>query len=221
MPPSGLPPSNGPEVTDLELTAGVWHTAAVVRNADWSGRHAESVTLDRVLLVGASLAGARLDALRLLDVRLIGCDLSNLVLTQPSLVRVELRDCRVTGLCLEGGQLQDVRFVSCSGEAVSMMELSAERLTLEDCRWPDADMRATKLAHLLVNRCRLPGSEWGRASLEVARFTASDLSAVKGASGLRGASMDAATLVPAAAGLVKALGITVREDELPNGPFGA
>jgi hypothetical protein len=55
----------------------------------------------------------------------------------------------------------------------------------------------------------------------VARFTASDLSAVKGASGLRGASMDAATLAVAAAGLVKALGITVREDELPDDPSGA
>ena len=78
MPPSGLPSSDGPEVTALELTAGVWHTAVVARRADMSGRHAESVTLDRVLLVGASLAGARLDALRLLDVRLIGCDLSEL-----------------------------------------------------------------------------------------------------------------------------------------------
>ena len=141
---------------------------------------ADHVTFDRVRLTGTNLAGARLVEPRLLDVVLVACDLSNVVIEAPSFVRVELRDCRLTGASVEGGHLTDVRFVSCNGEGVAMMDVSAERLVIEDCRWPEADMRATKLADLTVARCLMPRSEWIHARLARARFTETDLSAITG-----------------------------------------
>ena len=76
-------------------------------------------------------------------------------------------------------------------------------------------MRATKLTDLSVERCLMPRSEWVHAKLVRARFTETDLSAVTGAAGLRGASIDGPTLVFAAPALAAGLGIIVREAERP------
>ena len=202
-------------------------TVAAVNDDDWlsdqsisglelSDGQIRRLTLERAVLKGADLSGLRLEGLRLIDVVFDTCDLSNLVLVEPSMVRVEWRDSRMTGLTFESGRLEDVRFTGCRGTVVSLIDVGANRFTVEACQWPEADFRATTLEHLSVHDSALPTSQWMRARLSTARFTATDLTDVQGGTGLAGASFDTATMLSAAAGMAHALGISVWDIE-PQG----
>jgi uncharacterized protein YjbI with pentapeptide repeats len=178
------------------------------------GAEPDDVTLDRVVLRGVDLSFQRLRRVRIRDAVLHTCDLSNLALVEPSLIRVELRDCRVSGLTFEGGRFEDVTFHGCRGEVVSWIDVQGTRIVIEGCDWPDADFRATALTDTLIQRCELPRSLWTGARLASARLTETSLDSVKGAAGLAGASIDHQTLQSATLGFADALGVAVWDEPI-------
>src|SRR5262249_41883690 len=148
----------------------------------------------------------RLRHVRIRDAVLHTCDLSNLALVEPSLIRVELRDCRVSGLTFEGGRFEDVAFYGCRGEMVSWIDVRGTRLAISECEWPDADFRATAFTVLLISGSELPRSQWTGARLASTRLAATGLDSVSGAAGLAGASIDFQTLQTATLAFAAALG---------------
>jgi uncharacterized protein YjbI with pentapeptide repeats len=223
LPAAVRPPRDLPDLTAnhadadadasaLTLLAGEDYADAVVRSVRVDEDETEDVSIDRVVLRGADLSSLRFRHLRIRDVLLDTCDLSNLVLVEPSFIRVEVRDCRMTGLAFEGGQLEDVTFTGCRGEVVSFVDVQANRMAVDGCQWPEADLRSTRLSHLAVDRSELPRSQWVKAKLDTVRMTSTSLDSVKGATGLAGASIDEATFRSAALAFADALGVIVAEE---------
>jgi uncharacterized protein YjbI with pentapeptide repeats len=209
--PRDLPDVAMPAET-LTITDDGKHADAVVDAVVIEETDPADVTLDRVVLRGVDLSFQRLRHVRIRDAVLHTCDLSNLALVEPSFIRVELRDCRVSGLTFEGGRLEDVAFHGCRGEVVSWIDVRGTRVAIEDCDWPDADFRATTLTDVLIGDSQLVRSQWTKARLTSARLTATALDSVKGAAGLAGASIDHQTLQTATLGFADALGIAVWDE---------
>jgi uncharacterized protein YjbI with pentapeptide repeats len=209
--PRGLPDA-GSTPERLTLADDGEYADIVADAVVLDGVEPADVTLDRVVLRGADLSFQRLHRVRIRDAVLHTCDLSNLSLVEPSLIRVELRDCRVSGLTFEGGRFEDVAFHGCRGEVVSWIDVQGTRIAIEGCDWPEADFRSTTLSDMLISRSEFSRSQWTRARLASARMTETALDSVKGATGLAGVSIDSHTLQSATLAFADALGISVWDE---------
>ena len=79
----------------------------------------ENVRFDGVKIVGGTLSGTKVTHVSWLDVLCERSDLSMFEWSSTSLMRVEIRGCRMTGAKLIEAELDNVRFVECQLDYVS------------------------------------------------------------------------------------------------------
>ncbi len=190
----------------------VWERVVVDADdevANGIGAVAAHVEIIETALVGAQLTGARLRGLRVSDSRWRGVDASGLIADSASFVRVELVGCRLSGIDLAGARLTDVRFVDCRMDEANLRMVRGDRVAFERCDLRGAELIDARLPGAALVDCDLSATQLSGADLAGGRITGSIVDTVKGASSLRGVTIDPLQVLPLGARLLGELDIVV------------
>ena len=168
-------------------------------------------------LVRASMAGARLRSLGMVDVLATGLDAANADWTGAKLKRVEFVDSRLTGLTATELVAEDVVFRDCRLDFASFHRARIQRARFEGCDLTEADLSSAWLKDVRFDRCRLIRTDIEAIQLTGADLRGSELEELRGdLSALRGATIDPVQLVGLSRALAAALGIRVESTEAPR-----
>ena len=126
-----------------------------------------------------------------------------------SLVRVELRDCRLTGSELAASYLSDVTFSDCRLDLVGLRSATLKRVVFRDCRMAEADLYEATLQDVTFERCELRGANLAAVKLDRVDMVGCDLLGASGIEDLRGVRMPWPDVVANAPLFAAALGIDV------------
>jgi uncharacterized protein YjbI with pentapeptide repeats len=124
-----------------------------------------------------------------------------------SMRRLVVRRSRLTGAELGESELADVRFLDCRLDLVGLRHATLQRVRFEDCRLTECDLSGARLVDVAFERCELRGASLRSVSLERVSFERCDLLGLRGADGLRGASMTWEDVLANAPTLAAAVGI--------------
>jgi uncharacterized protein YjbI with pentapeptide repeats len=187
-----------------------------VSGESFATRTLKKLTLERAVLKDLDLRGARLEGLRLLDVRVESCDLANAVWRDASMHRVEFIGCRVTGLDAAELSATGLRLHGCVGALTSFRFASLKQARFEDCALTEADFGSATLVETVFRGCDLRGAIVVGARVQGADFRGCDLDDLRMRSGdLAGAIIDPTQLIAVARSLAAVLGIVVCDPDSP------
>jgi len=186
----------GPEISDDLPACGDLVEYLVeqhVTGADWRGRKAAELRVEGSVLERVCLADCKFGSITMKDVRLVGCELSNLSAHGMSLTRVEFIDCRMTGL--SGGDVEGLNVLIREGDQ-RYCQIRASRFKgaeFDGCNFEEADFQGTDFSGSIFRRCNLQNVEMGKANLFDADLRGSMVEGLHIApEGLRGAVADPA-----------------------------
>lgn len=177
----------------------------------------QPIEAGRVRIVEAELHGVTLAAtnargLKLSDVRLWDCDLSNLDGGEGSITRVEIHHSRLVGLGLAGGSVQDLRVVDSTLGLASFAFSQLRSVVFERVKLTDASFMEAKLDHVEFIDCELAGSDFRNVILDHCAIRGTSLEGVLGVESLKGLTMPWEDVLASAASLAAGLGISIESD---------
>jgi uncharacterized protein YjbI with pentapeptide repeats len=143
------------------------------------------------------------------DTAFYECDLANTILDQCGLQRVEFEHARLTGFDPSGSTLQSVAIRDSVAEMSVWRFSKLERAEFRNCRLAGSDWNSATLDRVTFAGCDLTGADFHDARLDDVTFTACDFAGIKGVTGLRGATVDAADLLDLTVVMAGALGIRI------------
>jgi uncharacterized protein YjbI with pentapeptide repeats len=152
-----------------------------------------------------------LDRPELTDVRLVDCDVSGLATTGFVARRVELTGTRLRGVTFANGQYDDGRLEGCITSELSFRFSRLRRVVFTDCDLSGIDFYSASFDHVTIERCDLQRARFDAASVNCLSVTNCNLAGISGASGLRGARLDASDLPSLAVSLAREAGIDIRD----------
>jgi uncharacterized protein YjbI with pentapeptide repeats len=194
---------DGGELDELSLSEA---------RVDHRGRGAIStriIRLDESELLGLTLGGGVAAEVRLRDLRMKGCDLSNVRARGGQIRRVELTDSRLVGFALDEGAAEDLRVVGGTMMLCSLAHSKLRRVAFENVNLCEASFLEAQLSSVSFEGCELTGADFRGARLKGCTIRGSSLEGVIGVGSLRGLTMPWPDLVGSAQALAEALGIAV------------
>lgn len=177
----------------------------------------EPLTVERLELLECELRGVSVEAsrpleLRLRDVVLRDCDLSNLSGREGAeLTRVAVRESRMIGIAISGGRLRDVSVVDTmlslgSFAFAQLRDVSFERVNLREASFMQARLEGVSFVD-----CQLEGADFRGVSLNNCLMRGSSLEGVIGVESLRGLTMPWDDVLASAGALATATGIVIEQ----------
>jgi uncharacterized protein YjbI with pentapeptide repeats len=174
----------------------------------------EAVAARRIVITESELRGVVIDSvdapgIRLSDVILSGCDLSNVDGREGSLRRVEIRGSRLTGFGLSGGTAQDVRILDSSLALASFAFSKFKDAIFERVDLSETSFMQAQLETVTFVDCKLAGTDFRGARLKGCMIRGTSLDGILGVDSLRGVTMPWVDVLDSAGALADALGINV------------
>lgn len=178
---------------------------------DLTGRQVEVLDVEKCAFDTCRLAGGRLGRAAFIDSTFTGCDLANLTARDCSLLRVAIRNSRLTGLSWAGGAMKDVSLESCRADLASFRFCRFGAVRFRDCDLRQADFQEADLRGAVFENCDLGGAQFSHAQLAGTRFSGCVLAGIGGVTSLRGAVIAARDMADLAFSLAAALGIQIED----------
>jgi uncharacterized protein YjbI with pentapeptide repeats len=177
----------------------------------------DPIRADRVQISESELHGLALEAtdapgLRLTDVLVRDCDLSNVDAREGSFRRVDIRDSRFVGFGLAGGTAQDLKVIDSSLELASLAFAQLRNVVFERVKLAEASFMEARLESVEFIACELAGADFRRVELKRSSIRGSSLDGVLGVEYLKGLAMPWSDVLASAGAPATALGITVESD---------
>ena len=138
-------------------------------------------------------------------------DLANRKARGVTLLRVELRRCRLTGSELAEASLTDVTFEGCRLDLTGLRLAKLERVVFRDCRMAECDLYGATLTDVRFDACELRLATLGEAKATRVELTGCDLAGLRGVEALRGARMPWNDVLQNAPLFAAALGIELSD----------
>lgn len=182
------------EAVDLESHPGLFKGlvdlhAVAVEGGEHTGVQSEGEVVYGTL-TGVGLGETRFAPIKLADVALVRCELSNASWRDAELSRVELDGCRAVGITLQG-KLDDVYAVDTRFDMATLrLDRGRAWTVFERCSFKDAVVMGS-LDQVIFRDCDLSGVEFDASSAKRADVRGSRLDHVRGLMTLRGATLDA------------------------------
>ena len=177
--------SSGGEITLIEERH--------VQDCDWTNTKTGALRMEGSVLERVQLAGGQLGSVVWRDVRLVGCDLANLLAHRMTLVRVELIDCRLTGLRASSLDWQDVLVQNGDARYAQLQGGNFRACEFKTSNWQEADLRGADLSGAVFRSCDLTRADLQSAKLNHADFRGSEVEGMLvGVNDLRGTIVDPA-----------------------------
>lgn len=171
--------------------------------------HAGQMLVSESELRGVYVVAADIPGLRLTDVVLHACDLSNVDGREGSLRRVEIHNSRLTGFGLAGGAAQDLRVQDSSLTLATLAFSKLKGVVFERVDLTEASFMDSQLDRVAFIDCKLAGTDFRRAKLTSCMIRGSSLEGILGIESLRGLSMPWIDVLESAGALAAALGINI------------
>lgn len=188
-----------------------WTSVLVV--GDYVGQQAEGLDFSEVWARGGRWSGVVLDRFLASNVRFENCDLSGFVLRdESSIQRAEFVGCRMSGSVFAGTRLREVLFTDCTFDEANLRMVDAENVAFERCALLATDFYAAKLTRVRMTECDLRGADFSKAAVDDLDLRTSRIEDVRGAGGLKGATVESVQLIPLATSLAAALELRVVDD---------
>jgi uncharacterized protein YjbI with pentapeptide repeats len=177
----------------------------------------EPLAIERLDLMESELRGVGLTAsrpleLRLRDVALSDCDLSNIAAHRGAvLTRVAVHHSRLIGVGLAEGKLRDVAFVDCMLSLGSFAFAELRHVKFERVKLREATFMDARLEDVSFIDCQIEGADFRGVALQNCLMRGSSLEGVVGIESLRGLTMPWSDLVASTEALAAAAGIAVEQ----------
>jgi uncharacterized protein YjbI with pentapeptide repeats len=146
----------------------------------------DDMELARLRVTGARLTGREWAGEHLTDMVFEDCELSGVLLTSASLVRVQFMRCRMSGLVAPELKATDVVFLDCTMPEAWLRMAVMERCELTGCDLTGGDLYEARLTKCNLLRCNLSDVELSKVSCDEVALHGSTLDGIRGAGGLRG-----------------------------------
>jgi uncharacterized protein YjbI with pentapeptide repeats len=177
----------------------------------------EPICAARVQIAESEIRGLALESqnapgLRLTDVVLRDCDLSNVDGREGLLCRVEIHDSRLVGFGLAGGKGQDLRLVDSTLSLASLAFAELHNVIFERVNLAEASFMEACLESVEFVDCKLAGTDFRRVRLKDCAIRGTPLDGVLGVESLKGLTMPWPDVIASAATLAAGLGIKVDFD---------
>lgn len=173
--------------------------------------HTGRVQISESDVRGLTLRAGSVPGIRLADVALSNCDLSNVDGREGSLVRVEIRTCRLVGFALGGGMVRDVRVVDSALLLSSFAFTGLRNVIFERVNLREASFMNARLQGVEFRDCQLEGADFRGVKLSSCAIRGSTLDGILGVDSLKGLAMPWSEVLSSAAALATAVGIAIEE----------
>ena len=174
--------------------------------ADLREARASGVVFDTCLIRRGGFDGSLLSRLRLLDVRLEKCNLTNARWENAHLRRVLLVECRLTALSFAGADCRDVVFRRCKADFLNLSGAVLKGVRFEECSLSNCDFRGAALTDVGFAGSDLKKADFGSGKLDEVDIRGSTIDGIMlEPSQLRGLTIDPLQ----ALAIVRLLGVTV------------
>ena len=174
-----------------------------------TGRSAKGAEFRQCRFNRTDLSGTAFVKVSLTDCLVESSNFANLHGDQSTLLRVAVRDSRLTGLQWLDGVLRDVTLRGCRIDLSVFRATKFGAVLFEDCNLAGADFTGADLTGATFTRCDLTGAQFSAATMTGARLEHCELSGIGGVTSLAGATVGTADLVSLSHALASALDITI------------
>jgi uncharacterized protein YjbI with pentapeptide repeats len=164
--------------------------------------------VDPLLLDDATL---KEDGLR--DVVLRHANLANRRVLGTLVERVRLSGCRMTGLQLSESSLRDLEVSDSRVDLAAFRMSRFERVVFRDCQMQELDLVEAQLGSVVFERCDMTGADFRNARFSRCVMRGCTLTGALGIDRLRGVSMPWPDLVGLVGELAAAIGIGILDPE--------
>ena len=143
-------PLAGLPLTDLTIED------ALVEGQDVSGHRISSLIAKGCVLRDVSFANCEIGSIRLRDVRLVKCDLSNSLLRVLEANRVEFVDCRLIGMRAAESRCNNMLIENCDGRYTQWNDGQMRLCEFRGSQFAECDLRSTDLEAPYSHKRRSP-----------------------------------------------------------------
>jgi uncharacterized protein YjbI with pentapeptide repeats len=212
--PIAVEPPDLPQLVLRRLGSVVQDGHLVLDGALIEHKDLEAVRADRILVTESEVRGVAIDAedapgLRLSDVILRACDLSNVDGREGSLRRVEIHGSRLVGFGLRGGTVRDLRVLDSSFALASLAFSKLRDVIFERVDLAEASFMQAQLEAVAFIDCKLAGADFRGVKVKGCAIRGTSLDGILGLDCLRGIAMPWVDVLDSTAALAAALGIIV------------
>lgn len=117
-----------------------------------------------------------------------------------------------SGMIMSGAKLEDVCFEGCKLNLANFRGSTLKRVTFRDCDLSEVDFGGAILSMVTFDKCTMAQTEFNNCTILSADLRASEISNIKGVSGLKGASIDSSQLISLAQSMAVSIGLVIDED---------
>ena len=156
--------------TDFFSDSEVLIAEKKIQDLEQPNRKVSDFQMEGSVLERVRLAGGRFAAAVWKDVRLVGCDLSNVHVNRMALTRVEFIDCRLTGFRSGALDWRDVLIQNGECQYSQLQRGQFRSCEFDGTNWQDADYQEADLTGSIFRSCNL-----GRTDFRGARLKGTDL----------------------------------------------
>jgi uncharacterized protein YjbI with pentapeptide repeats len=164
-------------------------------------------------LHAVALEPGNVPGMRLTDVVLRDCGLSNVDAREGVMVRVEMHRSQLVGFGFTRGELRDVRVIDSSLQLASFASATLRNVVFERVNLAEASFMHARLESVAFINCRLEGADFREARVKACAIRGATLDGVLGVESLRGLRMPWPDILGSAGALAAALGIDVESEE--------
>ncbi len=214
-------PTTAPRIDELRLDRlDDGDPTALTRRADLEGFRFADVTLERLDLADAVVAGSRLERFETSEADLRGCRLSEVDLEAVNVpvvraARGEWRDVRVSGRLgsVEAyeSEWRGVHFVGCKLSYVNLRSAQLQDILFTDCAIEELDLAGARLRRVRLAETRVRHLDVQHSDLEHVDLRGATLESIDGLTHLRGAVVTSDQLTLLAPLLAAGIGLRVED----------
>jgi len=176
--------------------AGETHAEIALTGCDASDKQWPDVRFQEAVFTECIMRRVSCPGLKLLDVRIDRCDMSNADWHEARIQRTALNSSQLTGINLGDAKLDHALFSQCKIDLGVFQRADFGVGVFSNCSLVEANFEDADLRHVMFDNCNLRGARFFGAKLQGADLRGSNLDCI-GANvvDLRGAVIDAAQLL--------------------------
>jgi uncharacterized protein YjbI with pentapeptide repeats len=172
---------------------------------------ARAVSFDCTIFERTEISSSKLRKASITDVIFRDCLLFGTDFDGSGWLRVRIEKGMHSGLVATDCLIRDVVFESAKLHLVNFRASTLKKVVFSSCDLADADFQGANLTDVKFEHCDLSRVEFSGTKFNNVDLRSSEISAIKGISSLRGATIGTAQLIGMAASLAAELGIYVKD----------
>jgi uncharacterized protein YjbI with pentapeptide repeats len=196
------------KLPDSKFTSDSTYDDLLIETKSFPDTNTDNIHINCGLLKKITLSKSKFNKLKLLDVKIIDSNLSNLISYDANFIRVEISKSKLTGLQLLNPILEHVCIEGSNAQYLQLRFGNCHKVIFKNCDLKGSDFTGTNLTSCEFINCDLTDSEFSGAKLQGTDLRGSNLEKVHiGISEIKGAIVNTSQALY----LTGILGIDIRD----------